>query len=156
LKPVGCKLSTSGLLQMTQILSRQETVIVAQLKEGPAVRTWVDRVVPLVTSLKDVPKGPPIATPEKPLSLVEFEDVTFRFGEKMIFDRLNFEIRSGERLALLGPSGIGKSTLLRLLLRILDPGGGRILYNGVDIAGLKHAQLSDCARKSAWSFSLLR
>jgi phospholipid/cholesterol/gamma-HCH transport system ATP-binding protein len=83
---------------------------------------------------------------------VEFKGVTFRFGEKMIFDRLNFEIRSGERLALLGPSGIGKSTLLRLLLRILDPGGGRILYNGVDIAGLKHAQLSRLRTKIGMVF----
>jgi phospholipid/cholesterol/gamma-HCH transport system ATP-binding protein len=74
--------------------------------------------------------------------LVQFEGVTFHFGDKMIFDNLNFEIRSGECLVLLGPSGIGKSTLLRLLLSTLRPDSGTILFQGTDIAHLTRIELN--------------
>jgi phospholipid/cholesterol/gamma-HCH transport system ATP-binding protein len=74
--------------------------------------------------------------------LVQFKEVTFHFGDKMIFDHLNFEIRSGECVVLLGPSGIGKSTLLRLLLSTLRPDSGTILFRGVDIAHLTRVELN--------------
>jgi phospholipid/cholesterol/gamma-HCH transport system ATP-binding protein len=84
--------------------------------------------------------------------LVEFKGVSFHFGEKMIFDGLDFEIPVGERMVLLGPSGIGKSTLLRLLLRILEPERGTILYDRVNIAGLTRAQLSRLRTKVGMVF----
>jgi ABC-type multidrug transport system fused ATPase/permease subunit len=74
--------------------------------------------------------------------LVQFKDVSFHFGEKMVFNNLDFEIRSGERLVLLGPSGTGKSTLLRLLLKTLQPESGAILFDAVDIAHLTRNQLN--------------
>src|SRR5271165_7073601 len=52
--------------------------------------------------------------------LVEIKGVTLHFGAKMIFNDLSLEIRRGECLVLLGPSGIGKSTLLRLLIKTLN------------------------------------
>jgi phospholipid/cholesterol/gamma-HCH transport system ATP-binding protein len=60
----------------------------------------------------------------------------------MVFHSLDFEIRSGECLVLFGPSGIGKSTLLRLLLGTLRPASGSILFNGADIALLAREQLN--------------
>ena len=108
--------------------------------------------MPLVTSLQDVQQKPRIEGREKPVPLVEFKGVSFHFGEKMIFDGLDFEIPAGERMVLLGPSGIGKSTLLRLLLRILEPERGKILYEGVDIAGLTRAQLSRLRTKVGMVF----
>jgi ABC-type transport system involved in resistance to organic solvents, ATPase component len=60
----------------------------------------------------------------------------------MVFHNLDFEIRSGECLVLLGPSGIGKSTLLRLLLGTLQPESGTILFDGADIALLTREQLN--------------
>jgi phospholipid/cholesterol/gamma-HCH transport system ATP-binding protein len=68
--------------------------------------------------------------------------VNFHFGDKMIFSNLNFEIRSGECLVLIGPSGIDKSTLLRLLLRTLQPESGTILFDGVDIVHLTRDELN--------------
>ena len=61
--------------------------------------------------------GPESANPRDANCLVRFKGVNFHFGEKMVFNNLDFGIRSGECLVLLGPSGIGKSTLLRLLLK---------------------------------------
>jgi molybdate transport system ATP-binding protein len=55
----------------------------------------------------------PTAAPPNPL--VQLEDVTVRYGERVVLDRLNWVVRPGERWALLGPNGSGKSTLLSLL-----------------------------------------
>jgi phospholipid/cholesterol/gamma-HCH transport system ATP-binding protein len=74
--------------------------------------------------------------------LVEIKGVTLHFGHKMIFDDLSLEIRRGECLVLLGPSGIGKSTLLRLLIETLSPERGSIVFQGADITHLSRAQLN--------------
>jgi molybdate transport system ATP-binding protein len=55
------------------------------------------------------------ATPVAFNTLVKLEDVTIRYGERVILDRLNWEIKPGERWALLGPNGAGKSTVISLL-----------------------------------------
>jgi phospholipid/cholesterol/gamma-HCH transport system ATP-binding protein len=74
--------------------------------------------------------------------LVEMIGVNLHFGRKTIFDNFDLEIAVGERLVLLGPSGIGKSTLLRLLLGTLKPESGRILLNGVEIDHLGGEKLN--------------
>jgi phospholipid/cholesterol/gamma-HCH transport system ATP-binding protein len=83
------------------------------------------------------------ANPKKNSCLVEFRDVTLHFGEKTIFDDLNLAVRSGECLVLLGPSGIGKSTLLRLLLETLRPERGLIFFDGVELTHLSRERLND-------------
>ena len=82
------------------------------------------------------------ADPRAANCLVQFKGVNFHFGDKMVFNNLDFEIRSGECLVLIGPSGIGKSTLLRLLLRTLQPESGTILFDGLDIVHLTRDQLN--------------
>src|SRR5688572_9037919 len=61
----------------------------------------------------------------------------------VIFDRLNLDVPSGERLALIGESGAGKSTLLHLLGGLDRPTKGRILFGGKDITVLGQAELAD-------------
>jgi ABC-type multidrug transport system fused ATPase/permease subunit len=85
---------------------------------------------PQVTTLKDY------------RYLVEMIGVNLHFGTKTIFDNFDLEIAAGERLVLLGPSGIGKSSLLRILLGTLKPENGRILLNGVEIDHLGREQLN--------------
>lgn len=65
---------------------------------------------------------------------VEFADVSFSYdGEHKILDGLNLKIRANEKVAIVGSNGTGKSTLVKLLLRLYDPDRGRILVNGTDI-----------------------
>ena len=85
---------------------------------------------------------PVCANQKKSNCLVEFENVTLHFGDKAIFDDLNLVIRSGECLVLLGPSGIGKSTLLRLLLETLRPERGSIYFDGIELTHLAREQLN--------------
>jgi subfamily B ATP-binding cassette protein MsbA len=67
---------------------------------------------------------------------IRVEDVSFDYGGERVLDGVSFEMRRGEFVALVGPSGTGKSTLADLLLRFYDPGHGRIAIDGRDIRTL--------------------
>jgi ATP-binding cassette subfamily B protein len=64
-----------------------------------------------------------------------FENVTFSYpgSQRRILDGLDFRLEPGERIALIGENGEGKTTLVKLLARLYDPTGGRILLDGVDL-----------------------
>lgn len=66
---------------------------------------------------------------------IVFDNVSFRYpsGEKDILTDISFEIRPGEKVALVGENGAGKSTIIKLLARFYDPTGGQILINGHDL-----------------------
>jgi zinc/manganese transport system ATP-binding protein len=63
-------------------------------------------------------------------SIVSVENVTLRFGERTLWEKLSFQLSSGEFLAILGPNGTGKTSLLRILLGILEPSSGRVTVSG--------------------------
>ena len=69
---------------------------------------------------------------------IVFDDVTFTYPKtcKRVLNGVSFDIRPGERVALVGENGAGKSTIVKLLCRLYNPDGGRILINGVDIREL--------------------
>jgi ATP-binding cassette subfamily B protein len=64
----------------------------------------------------------------------EFRDVCFRYPgtERMVIDRLNFHLHPGERVALIGENGQGKTTIVKLITRLYDPTEGQILLDGID------------------------
>jgi ABC-type multidrug transport system fused ATPase/permease subunit len=65
---------------------------------------------------------------------IAFEDVTFGYGDgKPVLRNVSFRVRPGERLAVVGWTGAGKSTLIRLLARLYDVREGRILLDGIDV-----------------------
>lgn len=74
---------------------------------------------------------------------IEFQDVSFGYtsdgsnGEKLVISNLNLKINAGETLALVGPSGGGKTTLCNLIPRFYTLSGGRILLDGQDITNIK-------------------
>ncbi len=74
-------------------------------------------------------------------SIIEIEDLDFSRGNRKIFKGLNISIPRGQVTAFMGPSGTGKTTLLRLITRQLVPDRGRILVDGVDVATLNQRQL---------------
>ncbi len=87
----------------------------------------------------DPPEPEPLAQTG---SAVRFDGVTFAHaGGRTLFDGLDLDIPSGHKVGLVGRSGGGKSTLTRLLLRLMDVDGGRILVGGQDIAKLRQADL---------------
>ena len=69
----------------------------------------------------------------KPQTLVRIEGVTKRYGDVTAVDDVSLEILKGELFAILGGSGCGKTTLLRMLAGFEHPTGGRILIDGADM-----------------------
>jgi zinc/manganese transport system ATP-binding protein len=63
-------------------------------------------------------------------NIVSVEDLTLRFGKRTLWEHLSFELGSGEFLAILGPNGTGKTSLLRILLGIAAPNAGRVRVRG--------------------------
>lgn len=87
--------------------------------------------------LDKVLRTEPLPEPREPVQPVRhdlaFESVTFRHGERTVFDDVSFAVPQGQRLAVVGQSGAGKSTLLQLLARFYDVDTGAVRMGGVDV-----------------------
>jgi zinc/manganese transport system ATP-binding protein len=64
------------------------------------------------------------------MSVVRVDDLALRFGERTLFEDLSFELERGELLAVLGPNGTGKTSLIRILLGLLEPSAGSVEIDG--------------------------
>jgi ATP-binding cassette, subfamily B, multidrug efflux pump len=85
------------------------------------------------------PAAPKTLSDKAPL--IEFKDVWFAYkGEDWILKGVSFSVAPGEKMALVGHTGAGKSTILQLLLRLYDPQRGQILADGIDIRELASEQ----------------
>jgi ATP-binding cassette subfamily B protein len=83
------------------------------------------------------PPANPVPLPAQPKGALRFEQVSFRYPtrpETSALDQFDLDIAPGETVALVGPSGAGKTTVFQLLLRFRAPDSGRILFDGVDLA----------------------
>jgi phospholipid/cholesterol/gamma-HCH transport system ATP-binding protein len=85
-------------------------------------------------------------------SIIEIRDLDYSRGHRQIFKGLNISIPRGKVTAIMGPSGTGKTTLLRLITRQLRPDSGTILIDGVDIAQLDQKELYKLRRRFGMLF----
>jgi ATP-binding cassette, subfamily B, bacterial len=119
-------------------LSRQVNQIGKSLVSG-------ERIIDLLNAEPTV-KDEPGATPAPPLEgLVSFEDVRFAYEDEAgeVLRGVDFEVEAGSRVALVGVSGAGKTTVTALIARLYDPQGGRVLVDGRDIKGFTLKSLRD-------------
>ena len=74
-------------------------------------------------------------------ALIEVKDLSFKRGERVIYDQVNLKIRQGQITVIMGPSGTGKTTLLRLIGGQLTPDQGEVLFDGQNIAKMSRKEL---------------
>jgi phospholipid/cholesterol/gamma-HCH transport system ATP-binding protein len=81
-----------------------------------------------------------------PSHVVKLRDVTMQFDEKKVLDGLSLEVKPQDRLVIMGQSGSGKSTILRLILGILQPNSGSIFFKQFEITRLRRRKLQQIRR----------
>ncbi len=86
------------------------------------------------------------------MSFIQFDNVVKRFNGVAVLDGVTFDIRKGEILAVVGPSGTGKSVTLKHLVRLLTPTSGRVLVDGVDVAECSSRELAKVRSRIGYLF----
>jgi phospholipid/cholesterol/gamma-HCH transport system ATP-binding protein len=85
-------------------------------------------------------------------AVIRYEQVCKRFGPKVVLEDLDLTVKRGETLAIMGPSGIGKSVTLRHAIGLLQPDRGRVLVEGHDLATIERDQLAELRRRMGYLF----
>jgi ATP-binding cassette, subfamily C, bacterial CydD len=108
-----------------------------------------ERILALVEAPAEVGSGGALAAPSPMVAAVRFERVSFEYPSRqgLVLDGLELELVPGETVALVGESGVGKSTVASLLLRLAEPTAGRVSVGGVDLA---RCDTEDWRRQLAW------
>jgi phospholipid/cholesterol/gamma-HCH transport system ATP-binding protein len=84
--------------------------------------------------------------------VIELRNVSKRFVDNVVLDGVSLEVRQGETLALLGPSGVGKSVLLKHIIGLIKPDSGDVLVDGLHVPQLKGKQLAELRSRIGYVF----
>lgn len=96
----------------------------------------------LLDEEEEVPEAADAAVLNNPKGAVEFEHVRFGYKEDaMLIEDMNIDVKPGQTIAIVGPTGAGKTTLINLLMRFYELNGGAITIDGVNITHLKRGNL---------------
>ena len=137
---------TIGVIQAFTLYSRQFSKPVNELAsmyaQFQAAIASAERVFTVLDAPDEPDEGQTCPDLNAAECSVRFEDVSFSYVEgEPVLSHFSAEIRSGQRVALVGATGSGKTTLVSLLLRFYEPDSGRILLNGVDLRDIPKKQL---------------
>ena len=96
--------------------------------------------------------SPPVDSPASAVPLIELRNVTCGYGDRVILENVNLTVPRGKVVALMGTSGGGKTTVLRLIGRLLAPISGQVMFDGVDLATLDMDALYAVRRRMGMLF----
>ena len=103
------------------------------------------RVFELIEAPARTPEPKHPQRPEKVEGAVEIRDLKFSYvPEKPLIDNFNLSVKPGQRIAIVGPTGCGKTTFINLLMRFYDPQGGEIRLDGVNTRDMNRGELRRC------------
>jgi ATP-binding cassette, subfamily B, bacterial len=106
------------------------------LTVGQQARAGVERIFQLLDLEPQITDPPDAVDLPEVRGEIELRGVRFGYGGEPVLDGLDLHLRAGERVALVGGSGSGKSTVTRLVHRLLDPDEGQVLVDGYDVRGV--------------------
>lgn len=102
----------------------------------------VERVYQLQDEVEEIPDTTDAVLLAQPKGNVTFEHVRFGYSdEKILMENINANIKAGSKIAIVGPTGAGKTTLINLLMRFYELQGGKIRIDGIDITDLSRKEL---------------
>ncbi|MEW1656866.1 ABC transporter ATP-binding protein [Streptomyces sp. NPDC093707] len=131
-----------AFIQYSRQFSQPLTQVAAMANLVQSGVASAERVFELLDAAEQDPDAEHPARPEAVTGEVAFEDVSFRYDEnKPLIDGLSLAVRPGQTVAIVGPTGAGKTTLVNLLMRFYEVRGGRITLDGVDIAAMSREEL---------------
>jgi len=84
--------------------------------------------------------------------MIEVKGVTKRFGSQVVLNGVNFDVQDGETVALLGPSGTGKSVLLKHIIGLIRPDTGHVMVDGKDVSHLRRKELAAFRQQIGYVF----
>jgi phospholipid/cholesterol/gamma-HCH transport system ATP-binding protein len=84
--------------------------------------------------------------------MIELRNVSLKYGNKEILKKVSLTIKDNTIKAILGPSGVGKSTILKLMLGLIKPNSGQVIIDGTDITNMKESSLYSIRRKMGMVF----
>lgn len=101
-----------------------------------------ERVFELLDAQEQEPDGPSVEQLTRPAGQVSLENVSFRYEpQKPLIEDLSLSVEPGQTVAIVGPTGAGKTTLVNLLMRFYEVTGGRISLDGIDVAKISRQDL---------------
>lgn len=138
---VGAFVAFLGALGMASQSMRQLANLQTVMAEGTIAARRLFSALDVEAEVRDAPGAPALAAGD---SNIRFEDVSFAYGDEgRALEHVSLEARRGETVALVGPSGGGKTTILNLIPRFYDVTGGRLTIDGVDVREVTLASLRD-------------
>ena len=128
------------IIIFTQVLNPAKEIsrAASSIQRGLASAERIFAVVDTPSDIQNRPDAKPVSAFSKSIT---FENVSFKYEKETVLSEINFTLEKGKTIALVGPSGGGKSTIADLVPRFYDPSKGRVSLDGTDLRDLDLAQL---------------
>ncbi len=139
---------TIGLLQayLQYINQVSEPISTASyvINSIQAALAAVDRIFEILDAEDDIPEKKNLQSIDQPSGAIAFDNVQFGYTkEKILMKQVDFTVKPKQMVAIVGPTGAGKTTLVNLLMRFYELNNGRITFDGVDITDLSRTNLRE-------------
>ena len=148
--------AVTAFIQYSRQFSQPLTQVASMANLLQSSVASAERVFALLDAPEQTPDAEEPARPAGVQGRVEFEDVSFRYvPDRPLIEHVSLSVEPGETVAIVGPTGAGKTTLVNLLMRFYEIDSGRILLDGVDTAQMSREELrglTGMVLQDAWLF----
>lgn len=147
--------SVQAFIQYSRQFTQPVTQVASMANLMQSGVASAERVFELLDAEQEVADPPDAAPVEAPRGRIEFEDVSFSYGPEPLVEDLSLVAEPGQTVAIVGPTGAGKTTLVNLILRFYELDGGRITLDGRDVTTMTRHDLRSrigMVLQDAWVF----